>query len=135
MKFEDPVDRRHVALGVIVMALGLLSLMDKLDIVQQAVLGLFWPGVLVAWGFMRIAWPSRPGQEVGGVWIALAGGLLMLDELSVVRLRESWPLVVILGGMLMIFRALDWLPSRTDGDSFDADQAAKDSALAAGTRR
>jgi len=134
MEFEDPVDRRHVALGVIVMSLGLLSLMDGLDIVERAVLGLFWPGVMVAWGFMRIAWPSRPGQEVGGVWIALAGGLLMLDELSIVRLRESWPLFVIIAGMLMIFRALDWLPSRTGRDFLDSDQGSEDS-LATGTRR
>lgn len=135
MEFEDPVDRRHVAFGVIIMALGLLFLMDKLEMVQQAVLGLFWPGVLVAWGFKRIVWPSRPGAEVGGVWIALTGGLLVLDQLSIVRLRESWPLFVIIGGMLMIFRALDWLPSRTERDFLDSNRGSKDSALAAGTRR
>ena len=135
MEFEDPVDRRHVAFGVIIMALGLLFLMDKLEMVQQAVLGLFWPGVLVAWGFKRIVWPSRPGREVGGVWMALTGGLLVLDQLSIVHLRESWPLFVIIGGMLMIFRALDWLPSRTERDFLDSNRGSKDSALAAGTRR
>ena len=135
MEFENPVDRSHVAFGVIIMALGLLFLMDQLEIVQQAVLGLFWPGVLVAWGFTRIAWPSRPGREVGGVWIALVGGLLMLDQLSIVRLGESWPLFVIIGGMLMIFRALDWLPSRADGCFLESNRGSKDSALAAGTRR
>ena len=135
MEYEDPVDRRHVALGVIVMALGLLFLMDKLEMVHQAVLGLFWPGVLVAWGFKRIVWPSRPGGEVGGVWIALTGGLLVLDQLSIVRLGESWPLFVVIGGMLMIFRALDWLPSRTGRDFLDANRGSKDSALATGTRR
>jgi hypothetical protein len=128
MDFEDPVDRRHVAFGVIIMALGLLFLMDKLEMVQEAVLGLFWPGVLVAWGFKRIVWPSRPGREVGGVWIALTGGLLVLDQLSIVRLRESWPLFVIIG-------ALDWLPSRTERDFLDSNRGSKDSALAAGIRR
>ena len=59
----------------------------------------------------------------------------MLDQLSIVRLRESWPLFVIIGGMLMIFRALDWLPSRTERDFLDANRGSKDSALAAGTRR
>lgn len=131
MEFEDPVDRRHVAFGVVIMALGLLFLMDKLEIVQRALVGLFWPGVFVAWGFKRIAWPSRPGSEVGGVWIALIGGLLMLDQLSIVRLGESWPLFVIIGGMLMIFRALDWLPSRVE---LDANRRSKDSVLA-GTRQ
>ena len=135
MEFENPVDRRHVAFGVIIMALGLLFLMDKQEMVQQAVLGLFWPGVLVAWGFKRIVWPSRPGREVGGVWIALTGGLLVLDQLSIVHLRESWPLFVVIGGMLMIFRALDWLPSRTERDFLDSNRGSKDSTLAAGTRR
>jgi hypothetical protein len=61
MELEEPVDRRHVAFGVIVMAVGLLFLMDQLEIVQQAVLGLLWPGVFIAWGFKRIVWPPRPG--------------------------------------------------------------------------
>lgn len=136
MDLDDPVDRGHMAFGGVLMALGLLFLMDRLEIVRHAVLGLFWPGLLVTWGFTRILWPSRPGREVGGLWIALVGGLLMLDQLSIARLSESWPLIVIIAGLLMIFRALDWLPSRADRrDFFDSPNSSKNSALASGSRR
>jgi len=112
MDFDDRVDSRHVACGAVIMLLGLLFLMDKLEILQHAVLGLFWPGLLVAWGLTRIVRPSQPGREVGGLWIALVGGLLMLDQMSIVSFAESWPVMVIMGGLVMMFRALDWLPSR-----------------------
>jgi cell wall-active antibiotic response 4TMS protein YvqF len=136
MDFDNPVNPGQVAGGAVVMVLGLLFLMDKTDIVPYAILGLFWPGLLVTWGFSRIVWPSRPGREVGGLWIALAGGLLMLDQLSVVRIAESWPLIVVMAGLMMIFRALDWLPSRVERrDFFDPRDGSRNSALANGSRR
>ena len=134
MDFEDPVDSRHVAIGAIVMALGLSFLMDKLAILQHAVLGLFWPGLLVAWGLARIVSPSQPGREVGGLWIALVGGLLMLDQLSIIRIGESWPVLVIVAGLVMMFRALDWLPSKHDRRGL-AGRDAKSPFLANGTRQ
>jgi LiaF transmembrane domain len=114
MDFDDSVDPGHVAFGAVIMALGLLFLIDKLSIFEHGVLGLFWPGLLVTWGMSRIVWPSRPGREVGGLWIALVGGLFMLDQLSIIRFAESWPVMVIVGGLVMMFRALDWFPSRSD---------------------
>jgi hypothetical protein len=120
MEFDDPVDRGHVAVGAVIMVLGLLFLMDRLSIFEHAVIGFFWPGVLVAWGMTRIIWPSRPGQEVGGLWIALVGGLLLLDQISVVRIGESWPVLVIVAGLVMMFRALDWLPPGGDRRSVHA---------------
>ena len=69
MELEDPVDRRHVAFGVIIMALGLLFLMDQLEIVQQAVLGLFWPGCCRRLGIRadRMAVATRARSEAFGL--------------------------------------------------------------------
>ncbi len=136
MDFDDPVDPGHVAFGAAVMVLGLLFLMDKLEVFQYGSVGLFWPGLLMAWGFTRIVWPSQPGREVGGLWIALVGGLLTLDQLSIIRIGESWPVMVIVAGLVMMFRALDWLPSRADRRRFVGPRSdSTGSVIANGTRR
>jgi hypothetical protein len=113
MDFDDrPVHEGHVAFGAVIMTLGLIFLMDRMDIITPATLALYWPGLLVVFGMTRIMWPSRPGAEVGGTWIALAGGLLLLDRIDVIEMRESWPVFLIVGGLVVMFRALDWLPDR-----------------------
>ena len=111
MDFDDrPVHEGHVVFGAAIMGLGLVFLMDRTGMIQLAALELFWPALFVAYGLTRIVWPSRPGREVGGLWIALFGGMLLLDRLEVMALRESWPVFVIMAGLVMMFRALDWLP-------------------------
>lgn len=116
MDFDDhPVHEGRVVFGAVIMGLGLVFLMDQMNIVRSQTLTLFWPGLLVAFGMTRIVWPSRPGGEVGGLWIALVGGLLLLDRLDVITLRESWPVFIIVAGLVVMFRALDWLPCPNRG--------------------
>lgn len=122
---DHPMNEGHIAFGAVIMTAGLIFLMDRMDIIAPATVALYWPGLLVVFGMTRIMWPSRPGAEVGGTWIALAGGLLMLDQLDVMKLRESWPVFLIVGGLVLMFRALDWLP---DGKRSQED-------LLRGTRR
>ena len=116
MDFDDrPVHEGTIAFGALIMGLGLLFLMDRMNLLEASSLAVYWPGLLVAFGMTRIVWPSRPGSEVGGLWIALVGGLLLLDKVDVMPLRESWPVFVIMAGLLVMFRALDWLPRRKRG--------------------
>jgi hypothetical protein len=100
----------QVTFGAFMIALGLVFLMDRMEMLRPALLAAFWPGLLVAWGLTRIVWPSRAGAEVAGLWIALIGGLLVLDRLAIISLSESWPVLVIVAGLVTMFRALDWLP-------------------------
>jgi hypothetical protein len=76
---------------------------------------MYWPGLLVVFGLIRIVWPSRPGAEVGAMWIALVGGLLLLDRVGVAPMEESWPVFVIVAGLTVVFKALGWWPSRRLG--------------------
>jgi hypothetical protein len=93
------------------MGLGVLFLSDRFDLLNTEALVLYWPALLVGFGMLRIVWPPRPGAEVGGLWIALVGGLLLLDRLEIVALRESWPVFIIMAGLMVVFRALGWLPA------------------------
>jgi hypothetical protein len=102
----------QVAFGVAIMSAGLVILMDRLELFRPDDLTRFWPVLLVTFGLSRIIWPPRPGAEASGMWIALIGGLLLLDRANVAPLGESWPVLVIMAGLTVVFKAVGWLPSR-----------------------
>ena len=111
--FDEPhVHSGRLVIGAAIMALGVVSLLVRLNILWTPVFALYFPIVLIVFGMIRIVWPSRPGRQIGGMWIALAGGLLLFDRLDIMKLKESWPVVVIMAGLTLVFKALGWLPDR-----------------------
>jgi FtsH-binding integral membrane protein len=113
--FDRPhIHTGHVLFGTALIVLGAIFLLDRMNIVAPWVFGLWFPLFLVVFGLARIVWPSRPGKQAGGVWIALVGGLLLFDQLDVLKFNESWPVLVIMAGLMMTFKAIGWLPSRHD---------------------
>ena len=110
---ESPeVKTGYIAFGVTIMAVGLLMLLNRLDLIRPHELTFYWPTLLVVFGLTRIVWPPRPGGEVTGMWIALVGGLLMLDRTGVAPIEESWPVFLIVAGLTVVFKAVGWLPGR-----------------------
>jgi hypothetical protein len=107
---ERPIHLGRVIIGGLLVTVGISFLLDRLFIVQPWVLELWFPIALVAFGITRIVWPSRPSKQIGGAWIALAGGMLLFDRLDVIAFRESWPALVIMAGLMLVFRAVGWLP-------------------------
>ena len=111
--FDEPhVHPGRLMIGAAIMVLGVVSLLVRLNILWPPVFALYVPIVLIVFGMIRIVWPSRPGRQIGGMWIALAGGLLLFDRLDIMKLKESWPVVVIMAGLTLVFKALGWLPDR-----------------------
>jgi len=102
----------YLAFGVTIMAVGLLLLLNRLDLIRPHELMFYWPTLLVVFGLTRIVWPPRPGSEVAGMWIALVGGMLMLDRTGVAPIEESWPVFLIVAGLTVVFKAVGWLPGR-----------------------
>lgn len=114
MKHLDRPEVRtgYIAFGATIMAVGLLILLDRLNLISPHELTFYWPALLVVFGLTRIVWPPRPGGEVTGMWIALVGGLLTLDRTGVAPMEESWPVFLIVAGLTVVFKAVGWLPSR-----------------------
>jgi Domain of unknown function (DUF5668) len=108
---EPTIHSGRILFGAAIMVIGLIFLMDHMHLVGAEMLATFWPLVFVVYGLTRIIVPSRPGAEVGGLWIALFGWLFMLDRLNITSVRESWPVFLIVAGLMVVFRALGWLPS------------------------
>jgi len=98
----------QVVLGVLVIGVGVLFLLDNLDIFEfRHALG-FWPLAFIIAGLIALSGKGpRSGNYVGVVLIAI-GALMMLGRLGFLYVSWGtlWPLVLIALGGLVLFRSL-----------------------------
>ncbi len=98
--------QQRILLGVFILFIGVLSLADNLNIFSTRELLQFWPVVFILLGVMKMLQAkSRSGSLIGGALI-LAGVIMILNHLGLIhiRMREWWPLLLIAGGLLVIFK-------------------------------
>jgi hypothetical protein len=104
------VDSGKLVMGVLFVAFGLMFLLDRLFWVDAWEALRFWPLLLIAYGVVRILFPSagrcRRSSRLGGFWPLLIGVVFLADMLDVMPLHDSWPLFVVGVGVLMVLRAM-----------------------------
>jgi predicted membrane protein len=90
--------------GVILIALGILFLLDNLGWFEAGDLFSYWPLILVAVGLSRLLGRDR----FGGAVLVIVGVLLQLHWLDIISLRFEilWPLALVLIGAYVIWRAV-----------------------------
>lgn len=99
------LDVPKLVIGLFLVTLGLAFLFDRLYWWDTHEFFRFWPMWLIAFGLLRVAYP-RPGRgRLAGFWPILIGSVFLLDTMDVLSIRESWPLFIVGGGLLMILRA------------------------------
>jgi hypothetical protein len=116
----------QVVLGLLVMGMGVLFLLDNLDILDfRHAIG-FWPLAFIAAGVIVLAGDGpRSGSYTGAVLIGV-GVLMILGRLGVLYISWAmvWPLLLIALGGLILFRTLGpgraARPVRIDGGAGDA---------------
>lgn len=118
----------QVIMGAVAIGLGLLFLLDNLDIWNFRRAVEFWPTVFIVIGLIKI-WDSRTpsGYLLGGTAVAI-GVLMLLDRFDYIdfNVRTMWPLFLIGVGGFLIFKALahrnrpDAVPGVTAGQSDDS---------------
>jgi len=94
--------------ALIVIGLGVVFLLNNLNIFYMHEIWRFWPVILIAAGLAKMVdSPYNNGRLVGGVLIGV-GGLFLADTLGFLNLswREFWPLVLIGAGLLMLWTRL-----------------------------
>ena len=99
----------QVILGVFVIGLGLLFLLDNLNIFAWRRMFSFWPTVFILIGAVKLLdTKSANGKLIGGGFIAL-GVLLTLDRMNIIDfdIRTIWPLAIIAVGGAVVYRALN----------------------------
>lgn len=91
----------QIVFGFIIIAVGVLFMLDNMDILYAGDVLRFWPAALVLYGAARIA-QSRSGSGQLFGWILVGvGGLMLLDKLQFIdfRLHDWWPLILIAVGI------------------------------------
>src|SRR5579863_805821 len=102
--------RRHDSFGglvpgAILLAIGLIFLLDRMGYISAHHFLQFWPMILI---FVGIAKISCNDSRVWGVLILLFGIFLQLNELGIGHFTwsEFWPLLVIAAGLMAMWSAL-----------------------------
>lgn len=110
----------RVVLGLSIFAVGIVFLLDNLDVLDAGSVLRFWPVVLIAVGLAKIL---NPPERTGGVMILLVGGVILLTtnlQLLPASLWKLWPLVLVFIGLSIIFktfRRTTAAPPGVDSDS------------------
>jgi predicted membrane protein len=104
---RTPISGQLVA-GLIILALGLLFLLDNLNIVETDRVFDYWPVILIVIGLTKMS-QARSGSSrfVAGIWV-FVGVLFLLDQLDMIDfdIGDLWPVFLILLGGALLGRAL-----------------------------
>lgn len=90
-----------VVSGLILLLVGVGFLLANFGVLPRSAYGMWWPGVVVAFGLSHFANAPSPSQIGHGVSITLAGltVLLVTLELTVLTWRNCWPLFLVAVGL------------------------------------
>ena len=108
--------------GLLIMTVGIVFLLDNLDLVDSGQVLRFWPVVLIAVGVKHLSEARDRGTGVSGAVLAGVGGLLLLSSLNVIDVDvwQLWPLFLIVFGFTMLRRAR-W-SARTPVEATDSEE-------------
>ena len=98
----------QVLMGVLVIGIGLLFLLDNLDIIEVHDALAFWPLVFIFAGIAKLLDTSTPnGYLIGLAGIGI-GTAMILNRLGIIYFswRQAWPLVLIAVGAMVVYRAM-----------------------------
>jgi hypothetical protein len=96
--------RKQIMWGLVLIALGIIFLLDRMDILEAETLWHYWPLLLVVAGINQtIGYPSAR-QFRNGLWTIFTGFWLfaVFENLFGMTFRNSWPLFLLMWGVLMV---------------------------------
>src|SRR5688500_17757139 len=92
----------QVIAGSALVALGVLFLGDRIDVWEGWSFWRLGPIILLIIGFGQVIAPRRRADAKWG-WVLMAGaGVLLMDTMSALPLRQSWPLFVVINGVAVL---------------------------------
>lgn len=98
----------QLVLGLAVATLGILFLLDNLDVLDARDVIRFWPIVLVTIGAVQISQARTPARVVSGlIWI-LVGSVMLGNRLDVLPwdVWDFWPLIIVGAGAYIVWLSI-----------------------------
>jgi hypothetical protein len=111
------IDSRGLFNGLMLIAIGILFLLDQLHIEDFGDLIVkYWPLIIISFGVSHLL---RRDSMWSGVWLVSTGVWLQLAHLHLLGLtyRNSWPLLLIALGAGITLRAMVDVPGRREESS------------------
>jgi predicted membrane protein len=95
-------------IGILIIVVGLLLFLDNLDILEADAALRFWPVLLIAIGVFKMVQPRGSGGKFFGFILVVAGAVVLVGNLRLVHIYiwDLWPVVIVLVGGSMIWRAV-----------------------------
>ncbi len=121
MNEKKRIDGGALVGGLVLIAVGLLFLLDRFDFAEFGDLfRWYWPMIIV---FIGLAKLFRRGAFWSGLWLMTIGAWLQVAHLRLFGLtyRTSWPLLLIaLGGGIIARTVIESLRPRHEEDRHEA---------------
>jgi hypothetical protein len=93
-------------LGSFILAIGVLTLIDKLNIFETRDILQFWPLIFIFIGTVKLTKAYTTMDHIMGGGFVLVGAVMILNKLGITHfyIRDWWPLLIIMVGFLVIFK-------------------------------
>lgn len=95
-------------LGIMAIMVGLIFLLDNLDVLYARDYLRYWPVLLIIYGAVKVIQPDGrgSGSKFWGIVLMFVGAGLLLDKLYIFdfRLWDFWPLILVALGAMMIWK-------------------------------
>ncbi len=108
------VSKARVVFGLVVMLVGALLLLDRLDWWGVRLNVPVWPWLLIVLGLVRLSDGSTDARGCtrgrrSAVWLLFIGAWGLLNEYRLFGLHygHSWPILLIGVGVLIVWRSMD----------------------------
>lgn len=108
------IRQARVVFGLVVMLVGTLLLLDRLDWWGVQLNVPLWPWILVVLGLVRLSDRSTDARGClrgrrSAVWLLFIGAWGLLNEYRLFGLHygHSWPILLIGAGVLIVWRSMD----------------------------
>lgn len=95
-----------VVTGFLIVLVGLLFLLQNLDLLYIGQLWQFWPVILIGVGLSRLVTSYHQGGRVWGAFVAGLGVVFLLSNMGLLPRHAwnyIWPLALIFWGLMMAF--------------------------------
>jgi hypothetical protein len=108
------ISQARVVFGLVVMIVGTLLLLDRLEWWGVRLNVPLWPWILVVLGLVRLSDRSTGARGClrghrSALWLLFVGAWGLLNEYRLfgIHYGHSWPILLIGAGVLIVWRAMD----------------------------
>lgn len=98
--------KQRVVIGTFIIVIGLLALIDKLNIFESIHFFQFWPTIFIAVGILKILHSTARSSIFIGGGLIVFGVVMTLKHLGIfdINVRDWWPVILIAVGGYIIFK-------------------------------